>query len=96
MTSTDDTARGAKPDRPDRRGGKHRGKLVLDVNGVETVLPPGHAVALAVAACGGTVDGLTVDAVRDAAPDPVQVCDTVTVRAYVGGDDDDLPEGDPA
>jgi hypothetical protein len=91
----------AKPDKkpkPEKaKGGKGgKGKLVLSVGGVETAMPPGHAIAVAVAACGGTAEGLTVDAVRAAAPDAVQVCDTVTLRALVGGDDTEVPEGDPA
>lgn len=94
-----------KPSKPEKPGGDHggggkgRGKLVLDINGVETALPAGHALALALSACTGSPpDPMpTVADVRDASPDPVTVCDGVTLRALVGGDEDeDVTEGQPA
>jgi hypothetical protein len=69
--------------------GAKSGHLVLAVAGEETVtLAPGQAKKAAVAACGGDVV-VDIDAVRAAFPDPVEVCEGVTLASQVATEEDD-------
>ena len=83
-----------KPPKPAKPGKANpKGWLLLSVGGEEAGLPPGKAVKFAAAMCPGAL-ALTVDAVRDAYPEPVTVGTTtdghpVTLRSQVPADDGD-------
>lgn len=84
-------APGGVPGPPVDKGNK-QGFLVLTVGADAQKLAPGRAVKAAVAAC----DDLdlepavvTVDDVRAAFPEPVDVCDGVTLTSQVAADGDD-------
>jgi len=72
--------------------GNAKGHLILDNQGVVSTAAPGQAVKQAAAACDGAADAVvvTVDDVRAAFPNAVQVCTVagkaVTLTSQVPGD----------
>ena len=72
---------------PANAEGKHKGHLVLTVDGVATQLPPGQAVKDATTTCAnrGTpvAAPLAVDAVRASFPVPLLACPGVTLASQV-------------
>jgi hypothetical protein len=76
--------------------GHGKGFLVLNNQGVVTNLAPGQAVKQAAAACAGAADAVvvTVDDVRVAFPNAVQVCTVggkaVTLTSQVAADADEV------
>ena len=73
--------------------GRAAGHLVLTVGEDVILAGPGKALRLAVAECedlGQDVDEtVTVDTVRAAFPNPVEVCDGVTLASQVAADEDE-------
>lgn len=77
--------------------GHAKGHLVLAVDGADVAtLPPGQAIKRAQAVC-ATRDNdvaVTVADVRAAFPEPVVVCDGVTLRSQVAAEADDADADD--
>ena len=78
---------------PANAKGNAKGHLILDNQGVVSTAAPGQAVKQAAAACAGAADAVvvTVDDVRAAFPNAVQVCTVagkpVTLTSQVAGDE---------
>ena len=68
--------------------GNAKGHLILSIDGVATTVAPGQAVKQAAAACVGraNVVVVTVADVRAAFPNPVTVCNGVTLTSQVPAD----------
>lgn len=71
------------------------GFLILTAADVDTFLAPGKAVKAALVACDlndETPVAVTVQDVREAFPEPFEVCPSVTLTSQVAADEDEVAE----